>query len=136
MKSKLLLFFSLATIYSKTKAQNIAVNQTGNLPDTSAKLDESSTNKGFLAPRIPTAQQKAIPLPAKGLMIFNTNGNGFKVNTGTTSSPVWTALVTGTTGIGLTALSATAPLSYNNTTGEFSFTQAATLVNGFLNSID
>jgi hypothetical protein len=38
--------------------------------------------------------------------------------------------------IALTALSASAPLSYNNTTGAFSITQANTTTNGFLSSID
>jgi hypothetical protein len=132
----ILLLISQLTILTKTQAQNIAVNQTGNLPDTSAMLDVSSTNKGFLAPRMTTTQQNAIPLPAKGLLIFNTTDNGFKVNTGTTGSPIWTALSTGSAGIGLTALSATAPLSYNNTTGAFSITQAATAANGFLSSTD
>jgi hypothetical protein len=91
----ILLLISQVTLFTKTFAQNIAVNQTGNLPDTSAMLDVSSTNKGFLAPRLTTAQQNAIPLPAKGLLIFNTTDNGFKVNTGTTGSPIWTALATG-----------------------------------------
>jgi hypothetical protein len=38
--------------------------------------------------------------------------------------------------IALTALSASAPLSYNNTTGAFSITQANTTTNGFLSSTD
>jgi hypothetical protein len=38
--------------------------------------------------------------------------------------------------IPLTALSASAPLSYNNTTGAFSITQANTSTNGFLSSTD
>jgi len=38
--------------------------------------------------------------------------------------------------ISLTALSATAPLSYNNTTGVFSITQSSSTVNGYLSSTD
>jgi hypothetical protein len=38
--------------------------------------------------------------------------------------------------IALTALSASAPLSYNNTTGAFTITQANTSTNGFLSSTD
>ncbi len=132
----ILLLISQVLVTTITKAQNIAVNQTGNLPDTSAMLDVSSTNKGFLVPRMTTTQQNAIPLPAKGLLLFNTTDNGFSVNTGTTVSPIWTALAAGSTGISLTALSATAPLNYNNTNGAFSITQAATAVNGFLSSTD
>lgn len=39
-------------------------------------------------------------------------------------------------GIALTSLSATAPLSYNNTTGVFSISQANTSTNGYLSSTD
>ena len=98
MKKKLplvLLIVQLALATVAT-AQNIAINGTGNLPDTSAMLDISSTNKGFLAPRMTTAQQNAIPLPAKGLLLFNTTDNIFRVNTGTPLAPVWTSLSTGT----------------------------------------
>jgi hypothetical protein len=90
----MLLIFQLASV-TKIYSQNIAINGTGSLPDTSAMLDVSSTNKGFLAPRMTTVQQNNIPLPAKGLLIFNTTDNGFKVNTGTAASPVWTALSVG-----------------------------------------
>ena len=38
--------------------------------------------------------------------------------------------------VSLTALSATAPLSYNNTTGVFSISQATTSTNGYLSSTD
>ena len=39
-------------------------------------------------------------------------------------------------GIGLTGLSATAPLSYNNTTGAFTISQSTTSTNGYLSSTD
>ncbi len=87
-----LLLVTHLAIFSKSFSQNIAINGTGNLPDTSAMLDVSSTNKGFLAPRMTTTQQNAIPLPAKGLLIFNTTDNLLRLNTGTTTVPVWTAV--------------------------------------------
>jgi hypothetical protein len=90
---KLLLIFQLMTV-SKIFSQNIALNATGNLPDTSAMLDVSSTNKGFLMPRMTAAQVSAIPLPATGLIIYNTSVNAFQVNTGTTTSPSWQTLGT------------------------------------------
>jgi trimeric autotransporter adhesin len=89
----LLLIFQLVTI-AKLFSQNIALNATGILPDTSAMLDVSSTNKGFLMPRMTTSQMNAIPLPATGLIIFNTNINMFEVNAGTPASPSWQALGT------------------------------------------
>ncbi len=44
-------------------------------PDQSAILDVFSTNKGFLPPRLTTAQRDAIAAPAAGLMIYNTTVN-------------------------------------------------------------
>lgn len=90
-----LVLFTHLCVNNHLFSQNIAVNSTGSLPDTSAMLDVSSTNKGFLAPRMTTTQQNAIPLPAKGLIIFNTTDNGLKLNTGTPASPVWTAIGSG-----------------------------------------
>jgi hypothetical protein len=44
-------------------------------PNASAQLDISSTNKGFLPPRMTTAQRDAIVTPATGLRIYNTTTN-------------------------------------------------------------
>ncbi len=96
MKTKQILLIAAIVIGTgKSFSQNIAVNATGDLPDTSAMLDVSSTVKGFLAPRMTTAQQNAIPLPAKGLLLFNTNTNSLNINLGTYASPSWVALSTG-----------------------------------------
>ena len=60
-------------------------------PDVSAKLDISSTTKGLLVPRMTATERGAIATPAKGLLIYQTDGDaGFYVNTGTSSSIVWT----------------------------------------------
>ncbi|MEP7108395.1 MAG: hypothetical protein ABI760_10440 [Ferruginibacter sp.] len=72
--------------------QNIAINEIGNLPDTSAILDVSSITKGFLTPRMTTTQQNTIPLPARGLLIYNTTDSAFKVNKGTPAIPNWVPL--------------------------------------------
>lgn len=42
-------------------------------PDASAQLDVSSSQKGFLVPRMTTAQRNNIQNPAYGLLIYNTN---------------------------------------------------------------
>ena len=94
---KLLLIFQLA-ITPKLFSQNIAINTTGNTPDTSAMLDISSTSQGFLMPRMTTAQMNVITLPATGLLIFNTSLNVFEVNLGTTTSPNWVPIGTSQTG--------------------------------------
>ncbi len=42
-------------------------------PEPSAKLDVSSTNKGFLPPRMTSAERTAIQSPAAGLMVYQTD---------------------------------------------------------------
>jgi hypothetical protein len=62
-------------------------------PDTSAKLDISSTSKGLLAPRMTATQRAAITTPATGLLVYQTDGvSGFYVNSGTAGTPVWTRI--------------------------------------------
>ena len=61
----------------------------GSTPDTSAVLALQSTQKGFLPPRMSTAQRNAIVLPATGLIVYNTTTQSLEVNRGTASTPVW-----------------------------------------------
>jgi hypothetical protein len=67
--------FALAGMAACTivMAQGVGVNETGASPHASAILDASSTDKGFLPPRMTTAQRNAIVGPADGLLIFNTD---------------------------------------------------------------
>lgn len=58
-------------------------------PDESSILDVHSDSKGFLMPRLSTAQRDAIPLPANGLMIYNYTLNDGQINIGTPSDPNW-----------------------------------------------
>ena len=48
-------------------------------PNASSILDLTSTTLGFLPPRMTTAQRDLIPLPASGLVIFNTTTNKLNV---------------------------------------------------------
>jgi hypothetical protein len=52
------------------KNGNVGIGTT--TPNTSAQLDVSSTTKGFLPPRMTSAQRDAITTPEEGLMIYNT----------------------------------------------------------------
>ena len=92
IKNLLLLVIVLLVTTPDLMSQNIAINEKGDLPDTSAMLDVSSTSKGFLAPRMKTSQQNAIKLPATGLLVFNTTTGTLNINKGTPSTPNWIPL--------------------------------------------
>ncbi|MEI6433653.1 MAG: hypothetical protein WCP32_02335 [Bacteroidota bacterium] len=65
-----------------TTAQ-VAINSNGNPPDISAMLDISSSNRGFLPPRLTlTAANSPAPIaaPAPGLLVYNTLANGTAPN--------------------------------------------------------
>ena len=69
-------------------AQNVGVGTSS--PDNSAKLDISAIDGGLLIPRMTEVQRDAIVTPAKGLMIFQTDGTaGFYYYDGT----AWTAIM-------------------------------------------
>ncbi len=78
-------------------AQNVAINATGAVPNTSAMLDVAATNKGVLIPNInltSATDAVTIPTPATGLLVYNTNtgltcGAGYYYNSGTPVSPAW-----------------------------------------------
>jgi hypothetical protein len=44
-------------------------------PNASSQLDVNSTNKGFLPPRMTSAERSAIVSPAAGLMVYQTDNN-------------------------------------------------------------
>ncbi len=58
-------------------------------PDSSSALDISSTDKGFLMPRMSSAQRDSIILPATGLMIYNLTTDDSQLNTSTPLIPNW-----------------------------------------------
>ena len=70
-----LIFFSITTF------AQVGIGTT--TPDGSAKLDVNSTDKGFLPPRLTTAQRDQINLPAAGLMIYNSTLSAIQFYTGT-----------------------------------------------------
>jgi len=71
----LILLLSSASLFSQN--QNVSINNTGALPDASAMLDISSSEKGLLIPRMNSAQRVAISAPATGLVVYDTSLDGF-----------------------------------------------------------
>lgn len=82
---------SLLTIQNSTSSTNAdrkegVIGIGTDVPDYSAKLDVSSTEKGMLVPRMTGNQVLAIPSPANGLLAYatslstNTQANGSKID--------------------------------------------------------
>ena len=95
---KKILLFLFATITSFSVAQNVGINATGAVPNTSAMLDVAATNKGVSFPNVALISETdavTIPTPMTGLMVYNTTatmpcGAGLYFNDGTAAAPIWT----------------------------------------------
>jgi len=89
-RAVLVLALVFGTLAATARAQGVGINATGAAADTSAILDLSATNKGFLPPRMTSVQRAAIVLPATGLLVYQTDGTpGLYYNTGTPAAPNW-----------------------------------------------
>ena len=66
--AQMLLFIGFTAF---SQAEGVSINSTGAAPDPSAILDLTSTDKGFLLPRMSEIQRDSIQNPAEGLMIYN-----------------------------------------------------------------
>jgi hypothetical protein len=74
-------------------SQGVVISANGAaIPEPSAMLDVESTGKGFLPPRMTTTQRNAIPGPAAGLVVYDTQVESLFIFDGS----VWGALATGT----------------------------------------
>jgi len=61
----------------------VGINSDNSTPDPSAELDVKFTDRGFLPPRMSTSLRNAIPSPAVGLLIFNTDEKAINIFNGT-----------------------------------------------------
>ncbi len=101
-------------------AQNVGISSSnGFVPDASAGLDISYTNKGLLVPRVALTATNAVgPItsPAISLLVYNTATAGTSPNNVTPgyyywNGTLWTALSTSTTGWSLTGNAGTSYLT-------------------------
>jgi len=75
-------------IYGDMNKKQLSLGNTS--PDESAILELDSDSLGFLLPRMLQADRTSIINPAKGLLVYQTDGtDGLYLNTGTPGSPVW-----------------------------------------------
>lgn len=76
MKKRLLFLFSLIIFSMSFTHAQVGIGTS--TPDASSILDIKSTNAGLLVPRMTQAQRMAIPAPAEGLIVYQTdNTSGF-----------------------------------------------------------
>lgn len=78
------LLLGICLVVSILVTSQVGINTT--TPDASSLLDLNSTNRGFLAPRMTTAQRLAITAPADGLMVYDTTSKLFYYYVSSTSS--------------------------------------------------
>lgn len=110
-----------------------AVNENQDFQNKSGVYNTTLFNVNFRP--LTTTQINAITTPKDGQIVYNTTTKTNWFYNGT----IWSEMGAGTGGgggIALTDLSATAPLNYNNTTGNFSIPQATTTTSGFISNTD
>ncbi|MEM1321844.1 MAG: right-handed parallel beta-helix repeat-containing protein [Bacteroidota bacterium] len=79
---------------TSTLTGQVSINADSTAADSSALLDVKSVEKGFLMPRMTQNQRLAIPSPAKGLFLFQTDSTaGFRYNAGPDSLPQWECII-------------------------------------------
>ena len=129
-KQSILLSILLFALFTANAQIGIGTNT----PNASAKLDVTSTDKGFLPPRMTAAQKTAIATPATGLLVFQTDGTpGFYYYTGS----AW-VMIGGSGGSGtVTDVTGTAPVvSSGGTTPAISITAATSSDAGSMSAAD
>ncbi|MEM0991581.1 MAG: tail fiber protein [Bacteroidota bacterium] len=72
-----LIILPIAIGISFTANAQVAINENGNAPDSSAMLDIRSTGRGILIPRLSTSERQNIADPAIGLMVYDSTARAF-----------------------------------------------------------
>ena len=102
MLSKLILLLALAVYcsFEPAAAQNLGINTTGSVANTSAALDVDFTNKGVLIPRVALSSLTdavTVANPATSLLVYSKGGaiaDGYYYNSGTSVAPIWSSFIT------------------------------------------
>lgn len=115
MRKKISVFLIYTGLfYGLSFGQNNVGIGTAN-PQASAILDLTDVSRGLLVPRMDSTQRLAIPLPANGLLVFDTDYNCFYYYTPRSG---WLSLCSSGNGIGgVGATGATGPTGNNGATG-------------------
>ena len=90
MKKFFLILLSSYCVSVVTNAQSVSVNTDGTTADASAIFDIKSTTKGFMLPRVTSAQRAVIASPGLGLLVFDTDTKTIWAYNGS----AWTNLTT------------------------------------------
>ncbi|HYG51758.1 MAG TPA: hypothetical protein VD905_12685, partial [Flavobacteriales bacterium] len=104
-------------------SQNVGVNSSGAVPDPTAMLDVSATDKGLLIPRVALTSNTdvaTIPSPAVSLMVYNTATAGVAPNDVVPGYYYWNGtnwINMGTTGQSSTSYFSTNGVTITPTTG-------------------
>jgi hypothetical protein len=88
------LLLALSLVLASSLASHAQVGIGTSTPNASAALDVTSTNTGFLPPRMTEAQRNSITTPATGLMVYCTN-SGTNGELQVYNGSAWTNLVGG-----------------------------------------
>lgn len=88
------IFFTAITALKSTAQNNVGIGTI--TPNASSLLELQSTDKGFLAPRLTTAQRLAIPAPANALIVYDLNLECYYFYNAVTT--IWQSLCTGLQG--------------------------------------
>lgn len=79
MKIKFVITILALIVWINIHAQGVGINDSNTNPDPSAILDIESDDKGVLVPRMTAVQRNAISVPAKGLLVYDTDSSKFFV---------------------------------------------------------
>ncbi len=124
----------LSVHFSILAIAQVGIGVTGTV-NSSAKLQVDASDKGFLPPRMTTAQRDAIASPADGLIIYNTTNNRLELRSATASAWLTMTTLTGTVQKSVVSGYFNSLITYNgNTTNTLTCTETNDVNDNFSSS--